>query len=498
MRQADRLVVAPVNDNPRWPQGYVEALRRAGAQEKTIPYCISWVRKFFARNPGARRRDLGRVEIEAFLSELCRSGVANRKVQQARDSLETYYEQFRGIALAPRPELPQHGPVEPTNNVSHDIPPHNEAVQPKPSVRLDSPTDRPCGNDGFNSSFRKPVDKPKVGRNSSSVSPGVSAEKKTDWKALEAKVRECLRVGHYSYRTEQTYLMWIRRFLDFHQWRRPSTMEAKDVGAFLKHLAEDRQVASSTQNQALNSVIFLFKQVLKKELGDFSDFVRARRGMRLPVVAGRNEIKAILEGMTGREHFMAVLLYGTGMRINELLRLRVQDVDFDQNRLIVRGGKGDRDRYVPLPGTAKKPLKEWLTERMRQYVDDKSRGMHEVEVPGALAMKYPNAPYEWRWQYIFAADKYSKDPRSGHVRRHHLDEQVLQRAVRDAVRRAGLTIRFTPHCFRHSFATHLIEAGQDIHTVQKLLGHQNVETTQIYTHVLNKGPMGVISPADTL
>jgi integron integrase len=318
------------------------------------------------------------------------------------------------------------------------------------------------------------------------------------WKILDARIRECLRVAHYSYRTEQTYIGWIRQFVAFHGWLRPSLMEAAHVKAFLKHLAEDRQVAAATQNQALNAVVFLFKNLIKKDIGDFSGFQRARRGFRLPVVASRAEIKAVLERMTGRERFMAVLLYGTGMRINELLRLRVQDVDFDQNRLIVRGGKGDKDRYVPFPAKFRDEMRAWLERRKAQYEADKEKNMHEVEVPGALAIKYPQAPYEWRWQYVFAAEDYSEDPRTGHVRRHHVDEQHLQRAVREAVRDAGLTIRFTPHCFRHSFATHLLESGQDIRTVQQLLGHSQVETTMIYTHVLNKGPLGVVSPVDTL
>jgi integron integrase len=287
----------------------------------------------------------------------------------------------------------------------------------------------------------------------------------TDWRLLEARIRECLRVAHYAYRTEQTYVGWIRQFVAFHGWQKPSTMEAKHVSAFLKHLAMDRQVAASTQNQALNAVVFLFKAVLKAEIGDFSDFQRARRGLRLPVVASRAEVKAVIDRLAGLEKFMAALLYGTGMRINELLRLRVQDVDFDQNRLVVRAGKGDKDRYVPFPAKVREEMRAWLERRHEQYEADKIKNMHEVEVPGALARKYPNAPREWRWQYVFAADDFSEDPRTGHVRRHHVDEQLLQRAVRTAVHAARLTIRFTPHCFRHSFATHLLEAGQDIRTV---------------------------------
>ena len=195
---------------------------------------------------------------------------------------------------------------------------------------------------------------------------------------------------------------------------------------------------------------------------------------------------------------MARLLYGTGMRVNELLRLRVQEVQFDQNRIVVRGAKGDKDRYVPLPTRYRQELQQWLERRREQYLVDKDQNMHEVEVPDALARKYPSAPFQWGWQYVFAADHFSQDPRSGHTRRHHVDEQRIQRAVQEAVRQSGLTIRFTPHCFRHSFATHLLEAGQDIRTVQELLGHSDVKTTMIYTHVLNKGPLGVVSPVDTL
>jgi integron integrase len=319
-----------------------------------------------------------------------------------------------------------------------------------------------------------------------------------NWGVLENHVRDCLRVEHYSYSTEQTYVAWIKRFVAFNNWRKPSTLEAEHVRAFLSDLAVKQQVASSTQNQALNAVVFLYRKVIKKDIGDFGDFPRARMGLRLPVIASRTEVKAVIDRLTGREQFLANLLYGTGMRTSELLGLRVQEVQFDQNRIVVRAAKGNKDRYVPLPMRFRDELHAWLERRRALYETDKAQNMHEVEVPYALARKYPNAPFAWGWQYVFPADDYSTDPRSGHVRRHHLDDQILQRAVRDAVKAAVLTIRFTPHCFRHSFATHLLEAGQDIRTVQALLGHANVETTMIYTHVLNKGPMGVVSPVDTL
>jgi integron integrase len=553
MRQIVRRGVAPLNTRPKWPEGYVAALREAGAQEKMIPFLVTWVRRFFARFPGRSRRSLGRVEIEGFLGEMARrNGISNWQIAQARDALELYYEQFRGIALAPRPDGIAPATSSPTSTVpprDHNIesatvgqlvhappvksrercqpprPPANKVSQQSTrGVFPNLSTRRPCvtaetrravcppsqmemergragvapaaDHAGAPSSVPEP-DKPDGCKDKDSRKAG-SLAVRTNWPLLAARVRETLRVAHYSYRTEQTYLGWIRQFVAFHQGRKPSTMEAGQVRDFLKHLAMDRQVAASTQNQALNAVVFLFKSVLKKDIGDFSDFQRARRGFRLPVVASREEIKTVLEHLSGRERFMGALLYGTGMRINELLRLRVQDVQFDQNRIMVRAGKGDKDRYVSLPKKYREEMKQWLQLRQRQYEEDKSRNMHEVEVPGALAQKYPGAPWEWRWQYVFAADDFSEDPRSGHIRRHHVDEQHLQRAVREAVHAAGLTIRFTPHCFRHSFATHLLEAGKDIRTVQALLGHSQVETTMIYTHVLNNGPMGVESPIDTL
>lgn len=495
--------MAPRNDNPRWPAGYVEVLREAGAIEKTIPFYLVWVRRFFARYPGRRRRDLGRAEIEAFLTEISgQSKVTNWQVAQARTALEVYYEQFRGIPLFPRDDF--------AAPVKREAAPRPEAESPPTPIRPSSSGGSPKAS--FSGSEQRCVSKeapakPFPARKTQETAArdtmeGASfvrpAGSRVNWKALEGKVKESLRVAHYAYRTEQSYVGWIRQFVVYHDWRKPSTMGAEEIKAFLKHLAEERQVAASTQNLALNAVVYLYRDVLKKDVGDFSDFQRARRGLRLPVVASRAEIKAILEQMDGRELFMAGLLYGTGMRINELLRLRVQDVDFNQNRLIVRSGKGNKDRYVPFPTKYREEMAVWLERRRELYEADKQKKMHEVEVPAALALKYPNAPYEWRWQYVFPSDNYSTCPRTGRVRRHHVDEQHLQRAVRAAVGHARLTIRFTPHCFRHSFATHLLEAGQDIRTVQQLLGHSQVETTMIYTHVLNKGPMGVVSPVDTL
>ncbi len=507
MDHATLPVTAPNDPDPRWPEGYVAVLRVAGAQEKTIPYCIGWVRRFFARFPGRHRRGLGRAEIETFLAETAaHPGSANWQIQQARDALELYYAKFRGIALEPREFEPATGHAPPPARPSPPAGDTLRAASEKTPVSIQNTV----------AEYTKPSVSVKVkaegSLNAQRPTPNVHVgEKDTgdggvpvpkagtcNWKVLEERLKDVLRTEHYAYATEQSYVAWVRRYVAFHGWRKPSTLEAEHVHAFLRHLAKEAQVASSTQNQALNAVVFLYRKVIKKEIGDFNDFPRARRGLRLPVVASREEIKAILSRLRGREHLVCHLLYGTGMRVNECLRLRVQEVQFDQHRIVVRGGKGDKDRYVPLPKTLDKNLRIWLNNRTALFEADKERNMHEVEVPYALARKYPNAPFAWGWQYVFPADNYSSDPRSGHVRRHHLDDQQVQRAVQEAVREAGLTVRFTPHCFRHSFATHLLEAGQDIRTVQALLGHANVETTMIYTHVLNKGPLGVVSPVDTL
>ena len=275
-------------------------------------------------------------------------------------------------------------------------------------------------------------------------------------------------------------------------------MGGSEIHQFLSHLAINKRVAASTQNQALNAIVFLYRKVLKKEPGDFSDFPRARRPKRLPVVISRQEVQALLIRMDGVEGLIAHLMYGTGMRVSEALRLRVQDLAFGRNEIMVRAGKGDKDRRVPLPVSLKNELYQHLEGRRHQYEEDREKGMHEVEMPDALARKYPHAAYEWKWQFVFAAENHSEDPRSGARRRHHLHEIRVQRAVKRAAIEAKITAHVTPHTLRHCFATHLLEAGQDIRTVQELLGHADVTTTMVYTHVLNKGPMGVVSPLDTL
>lgn len=310
------------------------------------------------------------------------------------------------------------------------------------------------------------------------------------------QVRQALRVRHYSIRTEEAYVNWITRYILYHDKRHPGEMGAPEVQAFLTHLALEQHVAASTQNQALSALLFLYRHVLEKELDARIDAVRARKPARLPSVLHREEVKAFLADLTGAHQLMAQLLYGSGLRLMECVRLRVKDVDFAQHLIVVRDGKGMRDRITILPESLIPPLHEHLQRVRRQHTQDIQNGYGAVYLPDALARKYPNAAYEWIWQYVFPAHKLSKDPRSAATRRHHLSESALQKAVRNAAQRVGIDKRVSCHTLRHSFATHLLESGYDIRTVQELLGHKDVKTTMIYTHVLNRGGLSVRSPLD--
>lgn len=310
------------------------------------------------------------------------------------------------------------------------------------------------------------------------------------------QVRHVIRKKHYSIRTEQAYTDWIKRFILFHGKRHPKDMGESEISKYISYLAVKRNVAASTQNQALNAIVFLYKQVLKRDLGDFGNMERAKRPKRLPTVLTKNEADRVLTVMSGKSALMAKLLYGCGLRLMECLRLRVKDIEFDSNQIIVRDGKGQKDRVTMLPEQLKTQLIEYLKRVQIIHEKDLKCGFGEVYLPYALSRKYPNAAKEWYWQYVFPSTKISKDPRSGKRRRHHAYETALQRAVRNAARSVGIPKPVSPHTFRHCFATHLLEAGYDIRTVQDLLGHKDVSTTMIYTHVLNKGGMGVKSPLD--
>jgi integron integrase len=310
------------------------------------------------------------------------------------------------------------------------------------------------------------------------------------------QVRYLIRLKHYSIRTEQAYTQWIKRFIVFHNKRHPADMAEPEVTAFLSHLAVNLNVAASTQNQALSAILFLYGEVLKKPLNRLDHIQHAKRESRLPVVFTSDEVEAVLAQLEGRLWLMASLLYGAGLRLMECVRLRVKDLDFTMKQIIVRDGKGGKDRITVLPDSMIAPLQRHLTKVKALHERDIKEGYGQVYLPHALAQKYRNANREWPWQYVFPASKRSADPRSASIRRHHIDEQVLQRAVNGAIRKAGVVKPGSCHTFRHSFATHLLEAGYDIRTVQELLGHKDVRTTMIYTHVLNRGGRGVKSPID--
>jgi integron integrase len=310
------------------------------------------------------------------------------------------------------------------------------------------------------------------------------------------QVRDLIRLKHYSIRTEQAYLGWIRRFIRFHHKRHPKEMGKTEIEAFLTHLAVQENVAASTQNQAMNAILFLYRNVLKQDLGWLEDVTRAKRPARLPVVLTMEEVQAVLARLEGRYRLMASLLYGSGLKLMECLRLRVKDLELTRRELIVRDGKGSKDRITLLPDKLIQPLQTQLERVKALHQQDLQQGFGAVYLPDALERKYPNANREWAWQYVFPADKRSIDPRSGVERRHHLGETALQQAVRNAVRQAGIDKPASCHTFRHSFATHLLANGYDIRTVQELLGHKDVRTTMIYTHVLNRGSKGVRSPLD--
>jgi integron integrase len=315
---------------------------------------------------------------------------------------------------------------------------------------------------------------------------------------LSERARDAMRLRHFGLRTEEAYLGWMRRYHEFHGRRDPAGLGPEHVTAFLNALATRRRVAASTQNQALAALLFLYRDVLGIRLPWLDDLVHAKSPARLPVVLTRDEVRAVLAGMEGEPRLMATLLYGCGLRLLECCRLRVKDIDFGQNQITVRRGKGDKDRATMLPVSVKSELAAHLGRVRAQHQRDLANGAGWVELPGALAKKLPSAGREWPWQWVFPATRTYVERETGEKRRHHLHETVVQHAVRRAVLASGIPKRATCHTFRHSFATHLLETGSDIRTVQELLGHKDVATTMIYTHVLNRGPAGVQSPADRL
>ncbi len=312
------------------------------------------------------------------------------------------------------------------------------------------------------------------------------------------RVREQLRLKNYSYRTEQTYTHWIKRYILFHGKRHPEEMGDDEIRVFLFHLAEKEQVAASTQNQALSALLFLYRNILNKELTVDYKSIGATRPKRLPTVLTKEETKKVIDFLTGDYKLIAKLLYGSGLRVMECLRLRIKDIDFEYKTVTVHDGKGEKDRVTVLPDNVIPLLKMQLERVKRLHEEDRNAQLSGVSMPSlALAQKYPKANLEWPWQYIFPASGYSIDPRSGERLRHHVQPSNVQKAVRRAAQRAGIGKPVTPHTFRHSFATHLLQNGYDIRTVQELLGHKDVKTTMIYTHVLQRGGLAVKSPLDS-
>jgi len=311
------------------------------------------------------------------------------------------------------------------------------------------------------------------------------------------QVRSAIRTKHYSYRTEKSYIHWIRRFILHHNKRHPNEMGEEENTQFINQLATREKASASTQNLALCAIIFLYKNIIKQEIGDLQ-ILWAKKPKRLPVVFTRSEVKRVLDQFRGTNWLMANLLYGAGLRLTECLQLRVGDIDFEYKQITVRNAKGEKDRVTMLPEKIIEPLKKHLKNVKLLHEKDVKNGYDSVYLPYALERKYPNAGRELCWKFIFPATKISTDPKTGIHRRHHIYENVLQKAVKVAIRKAGITKHASCHTFRHSFATHLLERGQDIRTIQEWLGHKNIETTQIYTHVLNKGVLGVKSPADDI
>jgi integron integrase len=323
-----------------------------------------------------------------------------------------------------------------------------------------------------------------------------SVEPSKEKPKLLHQVRAVLRTKHMSLRTEQAYVQWIRRFILFHNKRHPQEMGEQEIREFISDLAVNAKISASTQTVALSALLFLYRDVLKKDLPYVSNIERAHQRKKLPVVFTRDEVKAVLKTMSGTTRLIASLLYGSGMRLMECLRLRVKDIDFDYNQIVVRDGKGEKDRITLLPASVKQSLGRHLQKVRLLHEDDKEAGFGAVYLPYALERKYPQAAKQWGWQYVFPAASRSTDPRTGKVRRHHISDNSVQVAVKKAVRSTAIYKPGTCHTFRHSFATHLLEDGYDIRTVQELLGHKDVRTTMIYTHVLNRGGRGVRSPLD--
>ena len=431
-----------------------KAVIASGIPEKNAEWYVRWAKNFSNSSKDKSLKDRSADDIRRFLLEFSmQDGIQPWQVQQAEDSVVFLYDAYLKTGLKLQNLRPLGPMPDPSSFHQHRQKHFRDRMLPRAEI---------------DARYKKWFDRHK----------------------------SAMRVRHYSIRTERAYEQWIRRFLSFHKKRAIEKIGAKDIQAYLNYLAQTRQIAASTQNQALNAIVFFFREVVKRDPGDFSDFVRAKRPLRVPEVLTTAQVKRLLDSLNGINFLMAGLLYGSGLRLMECIRLRVKDIDFETNRLTVRDGKGRKDRITMLPERFAPLLKEHLQNVRAIYDQDLKKGVAGVYIWPGLGRKYPNAAGEWIWQYVFPSKRLSVDPRSSSVRRHHVHSSSLQKAVKNAAFKAGLDKKVTCHTLRHSFATHLLENGYDIRTVQELMGHSNVSTTMIYTHVLNKPGLGVRSPLD--
>ncbi|MEW5754866.1 MAG: integron integrase [Pseudomonadota bacterium] len=445
---------------------YIEYLMKQGVKEKSLRWYVKWVEQYIAAFPDKRLVRHTQEEVSEYLTNLGR----NTRLKDWQFSQAAYAIQnlFKFLNVPWLDEVDWNY----WKNFSKSLSPQHH------TLARESVTTPP----------QPPELKP------SSAYDRVKQAHCDVLTSLRAEIRR----RSYSIRTEEAYVQWICRFILFIDNRDPRLAGAPEVVSFLQNLAVRGNVAASTQNQALNALVFLYHQILQQPLEALGEFERAKRPKRLPVVLTRSEVMRLLDKMEGTSRLMAALLYGTGMRLMDCLRLRIQDVDFEYNQILIRDGKGRKDRVVPLPKRLAQTLKDHMERARLLHAQDLQQGFGEVFLPNALARKYPNAAKEWIWQYVFPSSRLSVDPRSGKTRRHHVHENGLQKAIKTAAGAANLTKKVNCHSLRHSFATHLLETGYDIRTVQELLGHADVSTTMIYTHVLNRGGHGVVSPLDRL
>lgn len=427
-------------------------LVRSGTPEKRAEWYVRWAKKFGVSAKGKPLRARSADDVERFLQHLSGdSNLASWQLIQARDAIVALYRDFLRGGL------------------------DTAGIQKRWALV-------PGGRTQVRESFQDRTVSDEV----------LQRRHGTTLQALRSE----LRLRHYSFRTERSYEHWVKRFLSFHDTNDVNGLGAEEIKAYLNYLAEVRSVSASTQNQALNAIVFWFVNVLGADPGDFGDFTRAKRPKRLPVVLSRDEVRRLLAGLGSTEELMAGLMYGSGVRLMECVRLRIKDIDFEANQITVRDGKGQKDRVTMLPKRYQERLHHHLVHVRGLYQQDLHDNTAGVSMPPALERKYPGAPTEWIWQYVFPSQRLSVDPRTRTVRRHHVHPSTVQRAIRQAAIQAGITKPVGPHTLRHSFATHLLEAGYDIRTVQELMGHADVSTTMIYTHVLNRPGLVVNSPAD--